>query len=76
MAPYADAGDQTADVRLGSPSSLNPETPAQHGQGVAMAGDEQELERIAGGIADDASLDWRLLAKLDGRAADTGDGLR
>ncbi|MEO8671350.1 MAG: protein kinase [Tahibacter sp.] len=64
------------DVRIDGSPSLISETPAQHGQGVVMSGDEQELERIAGGIADDASLDWRLLAKLDGRAADTGDGLR
>lgn len=41
-----------------------------------MAGDKQDLERIAAGIADDAALDWRLLARLDGDDADAGDGLR
>lgn len=41
-----------------------------------MTGDKQDLEKIAAGIADDAALDWRLLAKLDGVAADAGDGLR
>lgn len=51
-------------------------TPAQHGQGVAMTGDKHDLERIATGIADDAALDWRLLARLDGESADAGEGLR
>jgi hypothetical protein len=41
-----------------------------------MTGDDKDLERIAAGIADDAALDWRALAKLDGHDADTGDGLR
>lgn len=38
--------------------------------------DNGDLEKIAAGIADDAALDWRLLARLDGEAADAGDGLR
>ncbi len=41
-----------------------------------MTGDKQDLEKIAAGIADDAALDWRLLAKLDPDAAEAGDGLR
>jgi eukaryotic-like serine/threonine-protein kinase len=56
--------------------SLTGETPDQHGQGAPMTGDKHDLERIAAGIADDAALDWRLLARLDGEAAGAGDGLR
>lgn len=56
--------------------SLNEGTPAQHGQGDSMAGENPDLEKIAAGIADDAALDWRLLAKLDPAASDAGDGLR
>ena len=41
-----------------------------------MTGDDKDLERIAAGIADDAALDWRALAKLDPQSVDTGDGLR
>ncbi|UXI66780.1 serine/threonine-protein kinase [Tahibacter amnicola] len=41
-----------------------------------MSGDKNDLERIAAGIADDAALDWRLLARLDGEAGETADGLR
>ncbi len=37
---------------------------------------ERELERIAAHIADDESIDWRLLARLDTREAATGNGLR
>lgn len=61
---------------MDSPSSFNETSPAQHGQGVSMTGENPDLEKIAAGIADDAALDWRLLARLDGDAADAGDGLR
>lgn len=37
--------------------------------------DPRDLEDLAARIADDAAVDWRLLARLDARAADTGAGL-
>jgi eukaryotic-like serine/threonine-protein kinase len=61
---------------MDTPPSLNGKWPDQHGQGVSMAGENPDLEKIAAGIADDAALDWRLLSKLDANAADAGDGLR
>lgn len=61
---------------MDAPPSLNQTSPAQHGQGNSMAGENPDLEKIAAGIADDAALDWRLLARLDPDAADAGDGLR
>lgn len=49
-------------------------SPASRGA-MTSPPDPRELEDLAARIADDEAVDWRLLARLDARAADSGAGL-